>query len=92
VWTVCARSEFSLESGRSFSSDRAGVPATLAARRHLAGKNLEAFYQRPLNSFAGEQHLYADMGERISTLTTSALVGHSHPRVVQAAQAPLRAD
>jgi 4-aminobutyrate aminotransferase-like enzyme len=64
---------------------------TLAARRSLLGKNLSLSYQRPLKIVRGwMQYLYDDTGRAyLDVYNNVPLVGHSHPRVVQAAQAQL---
>jgi 4-aminobutyrate aminotransferase-like enzyme/Ser/Thr protein kinase RdoA (MazF antagonist) len=66
-------------------------PETLAARRALMGKNLSIAYQRPLKILRGwMQYLYDDAGRAyLDVYNNVPLVGHSHPRVVQAAQAQL---
>jgi 4-aminobutyrate aminotransferase-like enzyme/Ser/Thr protein kinase RdoA (MazF antagonist) len=64
---------------------------TLAQRRALLGKNLSISYQRPLKIVRGwMQYLYDDTGrEYLDVYNNVPLVGHSHPRVVKAAQAQL---
>ncbi len=64
---------------------------TLAARRALLGKNLSISYQRPLKIVRGwMQYLYDHTGRAyLDVYNNVPLVGHSHPRVVQAAQAQL---
>src|SRR5712664_2679489 len=64
---------------------------TLATRRALLGKNLSISYQRPLKIVRGwMQHLYDDTGRAyLDVYNNVPLVGHSHPRVVKAAQAQL---
>jgi murein DD-endopeptidase MepM/ murein hydrolase activator NlpD len=64
---------------------------TLAARRALLGKNLSISYQRPVKIVRGwMQYLYDDTGRAyLDVYNNVPLVGHSHPRVVQAAQAQL---
>jgi 4-aminobutyrate aminotransferase-like enzyme/Ser/Thr protein kinase RdoA (MazF antagonist) len=64
---------------------------TLAARRALLGKNLSISYQHPLKIVRGwMQFLYDDTGRAyLDVYNNVPLVGHSHPRVVQAAQAQL---
>jgi 4-aminobutyrate aminotransferase-like enzyme/Ser/Thr protein kinase RdoA (MazF antagonist) len=64
---------------------------TLAARQTLLGKNLSISYRRPLKMVRGwMQHLYDDMGRAYLDMYNNVpLVGHSHPRVVQAAQEQL---
>lgn len=67
------------------------IAETLAARRALLGKNLSISYQRPLKIVRGwKQYLYDDAGRAyLDVYNNVPLVGHSHPRVVQAAQAQL---
>jgi 4-aminobutyrate aminotransferase-like enzyme/Ser/Thr protein kinase RdoA (MazF antagonist) len=64
---------------------------TLAARRALLGKSLSISYQRPLKIVRGwMQYLYDETGRAyLDVYNNVPLVGHSHPRVVQAAQAQL---
>ena len=64
---------------------------TLAARRRLLGKNLSISYEKPLKIVRGwMQYLYDDSGRAFLDFYNNVpLVGHSHPRVVQAAQEQL---
>ena len=64
---------------------------TLATRRALLGKNLSISYERPLKIVRGwMQYLYDDTGRAyLDVYNNVPLAGHSHPRVVQAAQAQL---
>lgn len=64
---------------------------SLAARRVLLGKNLSVSYERPLKIVRGwMQHLYDETGRAFLDFYNNVpLVGHSHPRVVQAAQKQL---
>jgi 4-aminobutyrate aminotransferase-like enzyme/Ser/Thr protein kinase RdoA (MazF antagonist) len=64
---------------------------TLAARHALLGKNLSISYQRPLKIVRGwKQYLYDETGRAyLDVYNNVPLVGHSHPRVVKAAQAQL---
>ena len=64
---------------------------TLAARRSLLGKNLSVSYSRPLKIVRGwRQYLYDDTGRAyLDVYNNVPLVGHSHPRVVRAAQEQL---
>jgi 4-aminobutyrate aminotransferase-like enzyme/Ser/Thr protein kinase RdoA (MazF antagonist) len=64
---------------------------TLAARRILLGKNLSVSYQSPLKIVRGwMQYLYDETGRAyLDVYNNVPLVGHSHPRVVQAAKAQL---
>jgi 4-aminobutyrate aminotransferase-like enzyme len=68
-----------------------GFGETLSARRDLLGKNLSISYQRPLKIVRGwMQYLYDDTGRAyLDVYNNVPLVGHSHPRVVKAAQAQL---
>jgi 4-aminobutyrate aminotransferase-like enzyme/Ser/Thr protein kinase RdoA (MazF antagonist) len=69
----------------------AGVPETLAARHTLLGKNLSVSYSRPLKIVRGwMQYLNDETGRAfLDVYNNVPLVGHSHPRVVRAAQAQL---
>jgi 4-aminobutyrate aminotransferase-like enzyme/Ser/Thr protein kinase RdoA (MazF antagonist)/murein DD-endopeptidase MepM/ murein hydrolase activator NlpD len=64
---------------------------TLEARHALLGKNLSISYQRPLKIVRGwMQYLYDDTGRAYLDMYNNVpLVGHSHPRVVKAAQEQL---
>jgi 4-aminobutyrate aminotransferase-like enzyme len=64
---------------------------TLAARRHLLGRNLSISYRRPLKIVRGfAQYLYDESGRAyLDVYNNVPLVGHSHPRVVRAAQEQL---
>lgn len=64
---------------------------TLAARRSLLGKSLSVSYRRPLKIVRGwRQYLYDDTGRAyLDVYNNVPLVGHSHPRVVRAAQEQL---
>jgi 4-aminobutyrate aminotransferase-like enzyme/Ser/Thr protein kinase RdoA (MazF antagonist)/murein DD-endopeptidase MepM/ murein hydrolase activator NlpD len=64
---------------------------TLAARRALVGRNLSISYERPLKIVRGwMQYLYDHTGRAyLDVYNNVPLVGHSHPRVVQAAQEQL---
>jgi 4-aminobutyrate aminotransferase-like enzyme/Ser/Thr protein kinase RdoA (MazF antagonist) len=70
-------------------------PATaeqaLAARRKLLGRNLSISYRSPLKIVKGwRQYLYDDSGRAyLDVYNNVPLVGHSHPRVVKAAQEQL---
>jgi 4-aminobutyrate aminotransferase-like enzyme/Ser/Thr protein kinase RdoA (MazF antagonist) len=74
-----------------FPAKEPALSETLAARRALLGKNLSISYQRPLKIVRGwMQYLYDDTGRAyLDVYNNVPLVGHSHPRVVQAAQAQL---
>lgn len=64
---------------------------TLAARKTRLGGNLSVSYRKPLKIVRGwKQHLYDDTGRAyLDAYNNVPLVGHSHPRVVRAAQAQL---
>jgi 4-aminobutyrate aminotransferase-like enzyme/Ser/Thr protein kinase RdoA (MazF antagonist) len=64
------------------------IAETLAARRRLLGPNLAVSYRRPLKIVRGwAQHLYDHTGRAyLDVYNNVPLVGHSHPRVVRAAQ------
>jgi 4-aminobutyrate aminotransferase-like enzyme/Ser/Thr protein kinase RdoA (MazF antagonist) len=68
-----------------------GLNETLAARRSFLGKSLSIAYERPLKIVRGwMQYLYDETGRAyLDVYNNVPLVGHSHPRVVQAAQAQL---
>jgi 4-aminobutyrate aminotransferase-like enzyme/Ser/Thr protein kinase RdoA (MazF antagonist) len=61
---------------------------TFSARRDLLGKNLSISYAQPLKIVRGwMQYLYDDTGRAfLDVYNNVPLVGHSHPRVVQAVQ------
>jgi 4-aminobutyrate aminotransferase-like enzyme/Ser/Thr protein kinase RdoA (MazF antagonist) len=61
---------------------------TVTARRELLGKNLSISYEKPLKIVRGwMQHLYDETGRAFLDFYNNVpLVGHSHPRVVQAVQ------
>jgi 4-aminobutyrate aminotransferase-like enzyme/Ser/Thr protein kinase RdoA (MazF antagonist) len=64
---------------------------TLTTRRALLGKNLSVSYDCPLKIVRGwMQYLYDDTGRAyLDVYNNVPLVGHSHPRVVRAAQEQL---
>jgi 4-aminobutyrate aminotransferase-like enzyme len=64
---------------------------TLATRRSLLGPNLSISYKHPLKIVRGwKQYLYDDSGRAfLDVYNNVPLVGHSHPRVVSAAQEQL---
>ena len=74
-----------------FPLEERGREETLAARRRLLGRNLSLAYRRPLEIVRGwMQHLYDETGRAyLDTFNNVPLVGHSHPRVVRAAQEQL---
>jgi len=63
----------------------------LAVRQTLLGTNLSVSYQRPLKIVRGwKEFLYDDKGRAyLDAYNNVPLVGHSHPRVVKAAQEQL---
>jgi 4-aminobutyrate aminotransferase-like enzyme/Ser/Thr protein kinase RdoA (MazF antagonist) len=64
---------------------------TLEARRALLGRNLSISYEHPLKIVRGwMQYLYDETGRAyLDVYNNVPLVGHSHPRVVRAAQEQL---
>jgi 4-aminobutyrate aminotransferase-like enzyme/Ser/Thr protein kinase RdoA (MazF antagonist) len=74
-----------------FPEKQNGTDETLAARRSLLGKSLSISYRRPLKIVRGwRQYLYDDTGRAyLDVYNNVPLVGHSHPRVVRAAQEQL---
>ena len=74
-----------------FPSKPPEINETLAARRTLLGSNLSVSYRQPLKIVRGwMQYLYDDTGRAfLDVYNNVPLVGHSHPRVVQAAQEQL---
>jgi len=64
---------------------------SLATRHKLLGKNLSLSYNRPLKLVRGRgQFLFDDTGRAyLDVYNNVPLVGHSHPRVVQAAATQL---
>jgi 4-aminobutyrate aminotransferase-like enzyme/Ser/Thr protein kinase RdoA (MazF antagonist) len=74
-----------------FPPQPASADETLRARGALLGKNLSVSYRRPLKIVRGwMQYLYDDTGRAyLDVYNNVPLVGHSHPRVVRAAQEQL---
>ncbi len=74
-----------------FPAPAATPQQTLAARKNAIGKNLCLSYDQPLKIVRGwMQHLYDDTGRAFLDFYNNVpLVGHSHPRVVQAVQKQL---
>jgi 4-aminobutyrate aminotransferase-like enzyme/Ser/Thr protein kinase RdoA (MazF antagonist) len=74
-----------------FPPQETSAAETLRARKSLLGKNLSVSYQRPLKIVRGwKQYLYDDTGRAyLDVYNNVPLVGHSHPRVVRAAQEQL---
>ncbi len=71
-----------------FPKQKPSSTETLSARRKLLGKNLGVSYRQPLKIVRGwMQYLYDDTGRAfLDVYNNVPLVGHSHPRVVRAAQ------
>jgi 4-aminobutyrate aminotransferase-like enzyme/Ser/Thr protein kinase RdoA (MazF antagonist) len=67
------------------------LSGTLSARRRLLGTNLRISYRTPLKIVRGwMQYLFDDSGRAfLDVYNNVPLVGHSHPRVVRAAQRQL---
>jgi len=67
------------------------VTEILSERGGLLGRNLSVSYEKPLNVVRGwKQFLYDQTGqEYLDVYNNVPLVGHSHPRVVKAAQEQL---
>ncbi|HEV2196226.1 MAG TPA: aminotransferase class III-fold pyridoxal phosphate-dependent enzyme [Candidatus Acidoferrum sp.] len=74
-----------------FPAQETEFQETLQKRRALLGKNLSISYERPLKIVRGwMQYLYDDTGRAyLDVYNNVPLVGHSHPRVVRAAQEQL---
>ena len=74
-----------------FPAKETDARETLAARRSLLGRSLSVSYRRPLKIVRGwRQYLYDDTGRAyLDVYNNVPLVGHSHPRVVRAAQEQL---
>jgi 4-aminobutyrate aminotransferase-like enzyme/Ser/Thr protein kinase RdoA (MazF antagonist) len=74
-----------------FPPQETSAAETLRVRKSLLGKNLSVSYQHPLKIVRGwKQYLYDDTGRAyLDVYNNVPLVGHSHPRVVRAAQEQL---
>jgi len=74
-----------------FPSPARNVEELVAARKNLLGGNLSISYAKPLNIVRGwKQFLYDEAGRAyLDVYNNVPLVGHSHPRVVEAAQKQL---
>jgi len=74
-----------------FPAPAPSAAETLARRRLRLGPNLSVSYRRPLKIVRGfAQHLFDDVGRAyLDVYNNVPLVGHSHPRVVRAAQEQL---
>jgi 4-aminobutyrate aminotransferase-like enzyme/Ser/Thr protein kinase RdoA (MazF antagonist) len=71
-----------------FPAQEPTVEQTLSSRRNLLAKNLSVSYKRPLKIVRGwKQYLYDESGRAfLDVYNNVPLLGHSHPRVVRAAQ------
>ncbi len=74
-----------------FPTIERSMAATFEARKNLLGPNLSISYASPLKIVRGwRQYLYDETGRAyLDVYNNVPLVGHSHPRVVQAAQQQL---
>jgi 4-aminobutyrate aminotransferase-like enzyme/Ser/Thr protein kinase RdoA (MazF antagonist) len=74
-----------------FPAEKRSLQESLATRRAVLGKNLSISYEKPLKIVRGwMQYLYDQTGRAFLDFYNNVpLVGHSHPRVVQAAQKQL---
>jgi len=74
-----------------FPTKEADFNETLKTRQALLGKNFSISYEHPLKIVRGwMQYLYEDTGRAfLDVYNNVPLVGHSHPRVVRAAQEQL---
>jgi len=74
-----------------FPAQEADFSETLEKRGAFLGKNLSLSYERPLKVVRGwMQYLYDETGRAyLDVYNNVPLVGHSHPRVVRAAQEQL---
>jgi 4-aminobutyrate aminotransferase-like enzyme/Ser/Thr protein kinase RdoA (MazF antagonist) len=77
--------------GKYFPSPEQTRDETRLARKNSLGANLSLSYDRPLKIVRGwKQYLYDDTGRAyLDVYNNVPLVGHSHPRVVRAAQEQL---
>jgi 4-aminobutyrate aminotransferase-like enzyme/Ser/Thr protein kinase RdoA (MazF antagonist) len=76
---------------KCFPPPELSAHATLSTRKKLLGGNLSLSYDRPLKFVQGcRQYLYDETGQAyLDVYNNVPLVGHSHPRVVTAAQQQL---
>ncbi len=93
VWTSLSPDPnllLGIPAGR-FPPREASARETLAERKSLLGRSLSVSYRRPLKILRGwRQYLYDDTGRAyLDVYNNVPLVGHSHPRVVRAAQEQL---
>ena len=74
-----------------FPVEKSSATGTLRERKTLLGKNLSVSYREPLKVVRGwMQYLYDHTGRAyLDVYNNVPLVGHSHPRVVRAAQEQL---
>jgi 4-aminobutyrate aminotransferase-like enzyme/Ser/Thr protein kinase RdoA (MazF antagonist) len=74
-----------------FPPKESSFKETLETRRALLGRNLSISYEHPLKIVRGwMQYLYDETGRAyLDVYNNVPLVGHSHPRVVRAAQEQL---
>jgi len=72
---------------KCFPALPSSVEESLSTRKNLLGPNLSISYSRPVKIVRGwRQYLYEDTGRAyLDVYNNVPLVGHSHPRVVQAA-------
>jgi 4-aminobutyrate aminotransferase-like enzyme/Ser/Thr protein kinase RdoA (MazF antagonist) len=93
VWTSLSPDPNSLLGvpAKKIPAREKSVHETLPRRRELLGANLSVSYQKPLKIVRGwRQYLYDETGRAfLDVYNNVPLVGHSHPRVVQAAQEQL---
>ncbi len=77
--------------GERFPEKSPTMEETFAARGALLGGNLRVSYRKPLKIVRGwKQYLYDETGRAyLDVYNNVPLVGHSHPRVVRAAQEQL---
>ena len=93
VWTAISPDPnlvLNIPAGK-FPAEERKVTEILSERRALLGKNLSVSYKKPLKTVRGwKQFLYDETGrEYLDVYNNVPLVGHSHPRVVKAAQEQL---
>jgi 4-aminobutyrate aminotransferase-like enzyme/Ser/Thr protein kinase RdoA (MazF antagonist) len=74
-----------------FPAEERSARESLTTRRAVLGKNLSVSYEEPLKIVRGwMKHLYDETGRAFLDFYNNVpLVGHSHPRVVRAAQKQL---
>ena len=72
--------------------DRRSAADTLAARHRVIGRNLSIAYRTPVKLVRGwMQYVYDETGRRyLDAYNNVPHVGHSHPRIVQAATEQMR--